>query len=72
MKKTSKQFMALYKAARAKNPDLKKCEKAGHPLTAENVFGGASLKKGLLHCVACDRIRKGIKAKSALKKSLSK
>jgi hypothetical protein len=75
MKKTSKQFVALYKAARRKNPDLKMCEKAGHLLTPQNVFGGASLKKGLLHCVACDRIRKGVKAKSTSKrqnKSLSK
>jgi len=72
MKKTSKQFIALYKAACAKNPKLKKCEKAGHPLAPENVYGGASLKRGLLHCVACDRIRKGVKAKSAAKKSLSK
>jgi hypothetical protein len=46
MKKDSKQFMALYKAARLKNPELKKCKKAGHPLTPENVFGGASLKRG--------------------------
>jgi hypothetical protein len=33
MKKDSKQFMALYKAARLKHPELKRCEKAGHPLT---------------------------------------
>lgn len=69
MKKNSKQFMALYKAAKLKNPELKKCEKAGHPLTPENVFGGASLKRGLLHCIECDRTRKGVKARAVAKKS---
>lgn len=69
MKKKDKKFLALYKAAVAKNPKLKKCEKAGHPLTPENVFGGASLKRGLLHCVECDRIRKGVKARAVAKKS---
>jgi hypothetical protein len=69
MTKTSKQFMALYKAAKLKNPELKKCEKAGHPLTPENVFGGASLKRGLLHCIECDRTRKGVKARAVAKKS---
>lgn len=72
MKKNSKQFITLYKAACAKNPKLKKCKKAGHQLTPDNVFGGSSLKRGLLHCIQCDRIRKGVKAKSASKKSLSK
>jgi hypothetical protein len=69
VKKNSKQFMALYKAAKLKNPELKKCEKAGHPLTPENVFGGASLKRGLLHCIECDRTRKGVKARAVAKKS---
>jgi hypothetical protein len=69
MKATSKMFIRLYQAARRKHPELKKCEKGGHPLTADNVFGGAALKKGLLHCRQCDRVRKGIKA---VKKSLSK
>jgi hypothetical protein len=67
MKKTSKQFMAFYKAAQLKHPGLKKCEKRGHALTPQNVFGGAGLKRGLLHCVECDRIRKGVKARAAKK-----
>jgi hypothetical protein len=69
MKKTSKQFLALYKKALAKHPELRACPKVGHFLTPQNVFGGASLKRGLLHCIECDRIRKGVKARAVAKKS---
>jgi hypothetical protein len=67
MKKNSKQFMVLYKKALAKHPKLRACPKAGHFLTPQNVFGGASLKRGLLHCIECDRTRKGVKARVAKK-----